>query len=295
MPHQNTQSSKAAGQNAATDNPAPNDQAREQNASVRAEPRTYVAPDVEDSTLAPPAAGEVADYMDEGDALGADGLQQGGNHGSRPGRTEAGRGQGPKTHEANREIVRTGSAGPVSEARPYAPPAPAKHEGPHPEHSGEAISILKVEPRSDETVVLTSPAIGTDGRIDPRCVADGENLSPPLAWDEVEGAGAYALIVEDPDAPQAHPVLHWMAWNIPGGLTELPEGLPNAAELITPQGMVQGRNVHGGHGWFGPKPPPGHGLHRYHFQMYALDGPLTISPEPHLRTLLDANKSSSTA
>ena len=60
--------------------------------------------------LAAPAAGEVADYMDEGEALGDDGVQQGSTHNNRPVRTEAARGQGPKTREANREMTRSGSS-----------------------------------------------------------------------------------------------------------------------------------------------------------------------------------------
>ena len=103
MPHQNTTSSKATSQNAVNDPNAPNDQAREQNRSVHPEPRSYAAHDVADSTLAAPAAGEVADYADEGEALGMSGQQQGRNHNTRPIRTEAHNGQGRKTRQANHE------------------------------------------------------------------------------------------------------------------------------------------------------------------------------------------------
>jgi hypothetical protein len=109
MPHQNTQSPKAAAQNAVTDPPAPNDQAREQSVTAHPEPRSYAAPDVADSTLAPPAAGEVGDYMDEGEALGVGDMQQGGDRATRPTRTEAQRGQGRKTRAANRRIFKSGS------------------------------------------------------------------------------------------------------------------------------------------------------------------------------------------
>jgi Raf kinase inhibitor-like YbhB/YbcL family protein len=160
----------------------------------------------------------------------------------------------------------------------------------HPEHSGEAISILKVLPYSEGGVVLTSTAIDPEGRIDRRYAAEGDNLSPPLAWDAVEGAGAYALIVEDPDAPRETPFVHWLAWNIPGEATALPEGLPNAPRLMTPQDMVQGRNDAGSSGWYGPKPPAGHGPHHYHFQLFALDGPLDLHPDADVRTLVDAIK-----
>ena len=103
MPHQNTTSSKATSQNAVNDPSAPNDQAREQNRSVHPEPRSYAAHDVADATLAGPAAGEVADYADDGEALGMAGQQQGRNHNVRPIRTEAHNGQGRKTRQANHE------------------------------------------------------------------------------------------------------------------------------------------------------------------------------------------------
>ncbi|WP_313102844.1 hypothetical protein [Brevundimonas sp.] len=103
MPHQNTTSSKATSQNAVNDPIAPNDQAREQNRSVHPEPRSYAAHDVVDSTLAGPAAGEVADYADEGEAMGMSGQQQGRNHSIRPIRTESHNGQGRKTPQANHE------------------------------------------------------------------------------------------------------------------------------------------------------------------------------------------------
>lgn len=110
MPHQNTDSSKATAQNSATPSSPPNDQARGQHATVHPEPRAYAAPDLADSSLAPPAAGETADYADEGEALGDDGLQQGATNANRPRKTEFDMGQGPKTRAANQRIVRSGSA-----------------------------------------------------------------------------------------------------------------------------------------------------------------------------------------
>ena len=72
MPRQNTRSSTATAQNAATDPQPPNDRAVDQNAAVRGEPRSYVAADYRDASVAAPAAGEMADYMDEGEPLDTD-------------------------------------------------------------------------------------------------------------------------------------------------------------------------------------------------------------------------------
>ena len=110
MPHQNVDAANATAQNAATDRVGPGDQTRAGGQKRQAEPHSYAAADDSESTLAPPAAGEIADYMDEGDALDAEDVQMGVTNRNRPGDTEADRGQGRKTREANRNIARTGTA-----------------------------------------------------------------------------------------------------------------------------------------------------------------------------------------
>jgi glycine/D-amino acid oxidase-like deaminating enzyme len=70
----------------------------------------------------------------------------------------------------------------------------------------------------------------------------------------------------------------------------LPEGVPPKIHPVSPQGAVQGLNDRGETGYMGPKPPPGHGLHHYHFQLFALDGRLDLPPDVDIRTLVDAIK-----
>jgi hypothetical protein len=106
MAHQNTSSPTATAQNAATDPVETSDQREGRDRPT--EPRSYAAEDVADSSLAPPAAGEVADDMDEGEALAADDVQQSGDHTNRPYRTEVRSDQGPKTTEANRNRLKGG-------------------------------------------------------------------------------------------------------------------------------------------------------------------------------------------
>jgi Raf kinase inhibitor-like YbhB/YbcL family protein len=161
----------------------------------------------------------------------------------------------------------------------------------HPQHSPEALSLARIAARAPGAVLeVVSDGLGADGSIDPRFSALGRNLSPPLRWTPVEGAKAYAIIVEDPDAPMERPFVHWMIWNIPGEVTWLSEGVPEGQHLVTPQNAVQGRNDNGSFGYFGPEPPPGTGVHHYHFQVFALDGPLTLHPDANLRALVDAMK-----
>ena len=161
----------------------------------------------------------------------------------------------------------------------------------HQHHSsGEDISIHKVHPREFGRMELTSPALDGAGRIRDPYTAWHDNISPPLDWTLQLDAESFALIVEDPDAPTEAPVVHWMIWDIPGVCHTLPPGLPTRPRLDHPLGAVQGRNVKGGFGYYGPRPPPGHGLHRYHFQLFALDKPLHFEPDTPLEELLNALK-----
>ena len=157
-----------------------------------------------------------------------------------------------------------------------------------PQHSPEALTLGRIQPRTGGGIELSSTAFPDEGVIDLRHSAYGDNLSPPLHWTPVEGARAYAIVLEDPDAPMEKPFVHWMIWNIPGGITSLPEGVPNNATLVTPPGAIQGRNDNDSAGYFGPRPPQGHGLHHYHFQIFALDGPLGLHADADLRALTNA-------
>ncbi|MCC4292811.1 hypothetical protein [Brevundimonas aurantiaca] len=110
MPHQNTESPTATAQNAVNEPQAPNDEAREQHVSTHPEAKSYAAGDYRDAALAPPAAGEVADYADDGEPLDEP-FQQGGDKTNRPYRTEVMSEQGPKTRAANARIVKGRPAG----------------------------------------------------------------------------------------------------------------------------------------------------------------------------------------
>ncbi len=105
---------------------------------------------------------------------------------------------------------------------------------------------------------------------------DGRNISPPLDWTRgPEGTRSYALIMDDPDAPEGTWV-HWIAWNI----TEraLPENEADRSGAESPLGQIRhGTNSWDRIGYGGPCPPSG--THRYYFKIYALDRQLDIGPE----------------
>jgi Raf kinase inhibitor-like YbhB/YbcL family protein len=164
-----------------------------------------------------------------------------------------------------------------------------------PEHSGAAITFLKVEPYQNGRLVLTSDAIDVDGWLDPLHAQSGEEISPTLAWEASPGVVSYLLVVEDPDAPREEPALHWLMWNIPGSLHGLDA---NIAKVVEPDGVggaIQGLNSRGRPGWLGMAPPEGHGPHRYHFQLFGLDRRLDLSPDTPLVEIVNILKGATVA
>ena len=113
---------------------------------------------------------------------------------------------------------------------------------------------------------LSSPAFVHTGNVPAVHTCDGRDASPPLAIAGVPArTQSLVLIMDDPDAP-AGTWVHWVAWNIPPGTTEIGAGLP--------PGSVEGRNSWQRTGYGGPCPPSG--SHRYFFKLYALDTLLTL-------------------
>lgn len=161
---------------------------------------------------------------------------------------------------------------------------------PQPEHSGAAIASLKVRPYQSAGVAITSPAIDADGWLSADHAQDGDDESPALSWSGPPEVVSWALVVEDPDAPRDQPVVHWLVWNIPGGWTGLPRAMAKEARMEDDRGPVQGLNSRGGHGWLGMAPPPGHGPHRYYFQLFGLDRQLDLAPETPLEEFVNVLK-----
>jgi Raf kinase inhibitor-like YbhB/YbcL family protein len=144
--------------------------------------------------------------------------------------------------------------------------------------SGQTLAIQRVHPNEAGSIVVRSSGVEADGRLADLHSAYFEGISPALSWTARPEADAYALIVEDPDAPTEAPFVHWMIWNIPGTASGLPQGLGRDLpdEL---SGAVQGRNSAGKVGYMGARPPAGHGVHRYHFELFALDQKLPADPD----------------
>jgi Raf kinase inhibitor-like YbhB/YbcL family protein len=98
----------------------------------------------------------------------------------------------------------------------------------------------------------------------------GKNISPPLKWSGAPSATkSFALTMYDPDAPTGSGWWHWVVYNIPASVTELPQGAGDARGKL-PAGAAQGRTDFGTSGYGGPCPPAGDKPHRYVFTLYAL-------------------------
>lgn len=132
---------------------------------------------------------------------------------------------------------------------------------------------------------IESPVFQQGGAIPRRCTCDGDDLSPPLRWSAApETTRSFALIVDDPDAPDpAAPkrvYVHWVLYDVPPSVKAIDE---NGEQSVVKAGARQGKNDWGRTGYGGPCPPIGR--HRYFFKLYALDRPLGDLGTPAKRDL----------
>jgi len=115
---------------------------------------------------------------------------------------------------------------------------------------------------------LRSSTFRDHGPLPARHTADGAGVSPPLAWSKVPlGTRSLVLVVEDADSPTPRPLVHAIA-AVDRRRHELPEGALSSANAAD---LKLGRNSFLGEGYMPPDPPPGHGPHRYVFELFALD------------------------
>ncbi|HEX4340874.1 MAG TPA: YbhB/YbcL family Raf kinase inhibitor-like protein [Polyangiaceae bacterium] len=105
----------------------------------------------------------------------------------------------------------------------------------------------------------------------------GKNAKPPgLSWAALPSETREVVIVcEDPDAPLPKPFAHWIVYGIP----PTTRSYPPAGEAETTSGVAKtGKNSKRALDFAGATPPPGHGVHHYHFQVFALDAALPLGP-----------------
>jgi Raf kinase inhibitor-like YbhB/YbcL family protein len=115
---------------------------------------------------------------------------------------------------------------------------------------------------------VSSPSFEAGGFIPTNHSGEGQDISPALSWDGLaEETKEIALVCDDSDAPRPEPFVHWVVYKIPADWSGLREG-------GVQEGALEGQNDFGRKGYDGPMPPKGHGVHHYHFKVYALDAEL---------------------
>jgi Raf kinase inhibitor-like YbhB/YbcL family protein len=120
--------------------------------------------------------------------------------------------------------------------------------------------------------------------------ADPNPVSPPLQWSHVPaGTVSFVLLMHDPDTAlqkKLGDVTHWMAFNIPGTATSLPEGVPATAQL--PDGTIQIKNLRGNVGFMGSGAGAAGPYHHYTWELFALDTKLDLGPDATRAEVLQA-------
>jgi len=119
---------------------------------------------------------------------------------------------------------------------------------------------------------VASPDLPEGGVFPHRFTAYHEDETPRIVISGFpEGTVDVALICHDPDAPMPHGFTHWAVYGIaPDEPCEIGPSTVGALR-VGPNGRGEAR-------WMGPRPPAGHGVHRYYFWAYALSRPVEGAP-----------------
>jgi len=134
---------------------------------------------------------------------------------------------------------------------------------------------------------VSSPAFAPEGALPVRFTADGDGVAPPLHWGSIpEAAASLVLIVEDADSPTTEPLVHAIAVDLDPQRVGIAEGELNESDDEAP--IKLGRNSYLQKTWLPPDPPPGHGVHRYAFQLFALTEGKPFSDAPGRKELGEA-------
>jgi hypothetical protein len=149
-------------------------------------------------------------------------------------------------------------------------------------HAGnEKLASGKLGKGSPPTLRVSSDWFEDGAALPPRFTVDGEGSAPPLRWSRApSGAKSLVLVCEDPDAPTPEPFVHWLVYGIPPELETLDAG--------TLARVREGENSKLGTGFIPAAPPVGHGVHHYHFQLFALDTPMNLEEGAGRRKLFEA-------
>ena len=177
--------------------------------------------------------------------------------------------------------------------------------------AGGETGPYKLTQQFDLSITMSSTKFSETRRIPRMYGCKQDNVSVPISWGDVpDGTVSLALLMESNQFP-GELYVHWLLWNIPTDLGELPEAVPNGpdAPSVGPK-AAQGTNSDETVGWTGPCPEPvtlgvstsrtgtAGGLRsvadaerstaEYFFKLYALDTELDLGPEADKNAFLRA-------
>jgi len=145
----------------------------------------------------------------------------------------------------------------------------------------EKLASKKVAPGRPPEIAVHSVAFEADGALPISCTIDGVGAPPALNFAGVPAATqGLVILAEDPDAPLLEPFVHWLVYGIPSKASDVDAQTQHQYRL--------GTNGKSELGYTPAAPPPGHGVHHYHFQVFALDVALEFGDGEERQAVLAA-------
>jgi phosphatidylethanolamine-binding protein (PEBP) family uncharacterized protein len=156
----------------------------------------------------------------------------------------------------------------------------------------------------EPTIDVTSPDCGpSNSTLKVEYTQYGADRFPELEWTPppaIAAAGKvkeYLLVNEDPDAPIPNPPVHCLFFKIPPTTTRITHEDAmldrekcgaKGKKFVLKGGFRASKTILGKH-YGGPRPPVGHGPHRYFYEVVALKEPLEgLSEMPTRKEVSDA-------
>lgn len=139
---------------------------------------------------------------------------------------------------------------------------------------------------AEPSFTLSSPELPPGKPVPEQFIANtfgchGANQSPALNWSKAPaGTRSFAVTMFDPYRPPASGWWHWIVYDIPATVTQLPHGAGTPGGSGMPHGAQQGKpdgDAPEAH-YYGPCPDAGDPPHHYTITVYALSvEPLRVS------------------
>jgi len=145
----------------------------------------------------------------------------------------------------------------------------------------DKLAAKKLASGRDPEITVHSVAFEPGSALPISCAVDGVGAPPALSFSGVpESAKSLVVLAEDPDAPSVEPYVHWLVYGVPSSAQDV--------DAQTQHHYRLGKNGKSELGYTPAAPPPGHGVHHYHFQVFALDDELNLAEGAERQELLDA-------